>query len=621
MIIKDKLYNKILPKVSKPGRYLGFEWNSVHKKERGGEEENKNRIKIALAFPDIYEIAMSHLGLKILYHILNGRDDVVAERVFAPWVDMEALMRDENMPLFTLESMTPVREFDIMGFSLQYEMSFTNILNMLDMAGIPLFTQERGNDDPLIIAGGPCAFNPEPLADFIDIFVIGEGEEVILEIIDEYKRVRSTFNREELLKSLAKIPGVYVPSLYTVSYKEDGSLEGINPRVSGIPERITRRIVKDIDNAPYPKDLIVPTIQVVHDRIALEIGRGCTRGCRFCQAGMIYRPVRERNIETLMSLAEEIEKKTGYEEISLLSLSCADYSRIEELIRELMDGYEGKEISISLPSLRADAFSVALAREVQRVRKTGLTFAPEAGTQRLRNVINKGVTEDDLLKAIDAAVEAGWQNVKLYFMMGLPTETYQDLAGTGELARKVAKIKKGLAVTVSVSIFVPKAHTPFQWVAQDTISTITEKIEFLKKNVRGKGITFNWHDAQLSFLEAVFARGDRRLSTVLFQAWKMGCTFDSWSEEFDYSLWEKAFHKSGIEPTYYSNRVRDLDEFLPWDHINTGVSKAFLKNEFEKALQGELTPDCRYDKCHGCEICREFRVKPLLSSRRGGDME
>lgn len=610
MNIRERLYGEILQQVRKPGRYLGDEWNSVHKEDNG-----RQRVQVALAFPDIYEIAMSHFGLRILYHILNQREYVVAERVFAPWVDMEAIMREQGIPLFSLESTRPIKDFDIIGFSLQYEMSYTNILNMLDLAEIPLFADQRGDADPLIIAGGPCAYNPEPLADFIDLFVIGDGEEIILEIVDAYKEM--ALDRKGMLKELAKIPGVYVPSLYHIEYWDDGRVKAINPLEPGVPQTITRCIVKDLDQAPYPTELIVPFIEVIHDRIPLEIGRGCTRGCRFCQAGIIYRPVRERSIENLLELVDQAEKNTGYGEVSLLSLSCADYSGINELIEKLMEKHMGQGLAVSLPSLRADSFSIELAREVQRVRKTGLTFAPEAGTQRLRDVINKGVTEEDLMSAVSAAVDAGWQNVKLYFMIGLPTETWEDIEGIGELARRVAKIKRGLNVTVSVSTFVPKAHTPFQWVAQDTVEAIERKQEFLKENVRGKGTRLNWHNVNLSFLEAVFSRGDRRLSKVLYHAWKLGCTFDSWSDQFDYSAWQRAFSETDVEPEFYANRERSLDELLPWEHIDSGVSKAFLESEFGKAIEGKATEDCRFNGCHGCGICEKLDAEPLLWSERG----
>jgi radical SAM family uncharacterized protein len=599
-----KRVDEILLKVSKPVRYVGNEVNAVHKNHQDVD------VSFAFAFPDVYEIGMSHLGMKILYHLLNDGDDVVCERVFAPWVDMEKMMREHKIPLFSLESVTPLTDFDIIGFTLQYEMSYTNILNMLDLAGIPLKQSERGNEHPLIIAGGPCAFNPEPLADYIDVFFMGDGEESICEIVDMVKewkkggkRGGANGDRTELLLALSAIPGAYVPSFYDVTYNEDGTIKGLEPKFEGVPKKICKRVVKDLDNVYYPRNMIVPFMQVVHDRIPLEVARGCCRGCRFCQAGIIYRPVRERSADLLQSLAESLIKNTGYEELSLTSLSTSDYSEIKQLITALMNKYAGKELAISLPSLRADSFSIDLAMQVQRVRKTGLTLAPEAGTQRLRDVINKGITEEDILQSVEAVVSAGWNLVKLYFMIGLPTETYEDIQGIIDIAKKVAQIDKRLNVTVSVSTFVPKPHTPFQWFGQDTLEQIEEKQDYLRSNLRHRRIKLNLHDPRLSMLEAVFSRGDRRLGRVLERALELGCKFDGWSEHFSFAMWMQAFSDCGIDPGFYSARIRDVNEVLPWEHIDSGVTREFLQREREKALAGETTEDCRSGICSDCGIC------------------
>lgn len=601
--------NEILLKVSKPVRYIGNEYNAVYKDHKDVD------VSFALAFPDVYEIGMSHLGLKILYHVLNDREDVVCERVFAPWVDMEELMRERKIPLFSLESTTPLADFDIVGFTLQYEMSYTNILNMLDLAGIPLKHEERDNTHPLIIAGGPCAFSPEPLADFIDAFQIGDGEEAIGEIVDVFKewKQNGAQDRFQLLLRLSAVPGVYVPSLYDISYNQDGTVESIQPKTSGVPAKIRKRVVKNLNEWCFPRSLIVPSMQIVHDRIPLEVARGCSRGCRFCQAGILYRPVRERSFESLLELAEDLRKSTGYEELSLTSLSTSDYSEIKRLITELMDRYAGDELAISLPSLRADSFSIDLAKQVQRVRKTGLTLAPEAGTQRLRDVINKGVTAEDLLQSVEDAVSAGWTLIKLYFMIGLPTEEYGDLDGIVELAREVARIDRKLNVTVSVSTFVPKAHTPFQWFGQNSLQEIGEKQEYLKTILRDRRIKLDMHEPKLSVLEAVFSRGDRKLGEVLEKAWKLGCRFDGWRDHFNFDLWMQAFSESGIDPDFYSTRTRDINEVLPWDHIDSGVSKRFLLKEREKALAGETTEDCRTGACTGCGVCMACDAWPVYA--------
>ncbi len=592
------LTEDILMNVEKPVRYIGSEYNAIHK------NHEETDVSVCLAFPDVYEIAMSHLGLKILYHLLNERNDVTCERVFSPWIDMENTMRKENIPLFSLESGYCINNFDILGFTLQYEMSYTNILNMLSLGKIPVEAAERTKEGPLVIAGGPCAFNPEPLASFIDVFHIGESEEAVLEIVDVYKdwKMDGGLEKQELLSSLSKLNGIYVPKFYHISYNDMGIVKDFVIK-NDAPEKINKRIVSDLDNTFYPKEIIVPFMQTVHDRIPLEVARGCTRGCRFCHAGIIYRPVRERSKEKLIEYAEALIENTGYEELSLLSLSISDYSDIENLIRELMDKHASSRLSISLPSLRADSFSVGLAKQVQRVKKTGFTFAPEAGTQRLRNVINKCLTEDEVLSSVQSAVDSGWSLLKLYFMIGLPTEMHEDIEGIVNITKQISGYKKRLKVNVSASTFVPKAHTPFQWEKQDSLEVIKGKQEYLREQLNGKGIKFSWHDPKTSMIEGVFSRGDRRLNKVLFSAWQRGCKFDSWSEHFRYNTWMQAFEETGVNPGGYVYRERDIDEVLPWDHINTGVSKGFLINEREKARKAETTMDCRREKCHKCGVC------------------
>lgn len=591
----------VLPRVTKPARYAGGEYNAVRKDHRSVE------VKFALAFPDTYEIGMSNLGVRILYEILNRRPDTVAERVFAPWVDMESEMRQHGLPLFALESRTPLKDFDILGFSLGYELTYTNVLNMLDLAGIPVPASERGEDHPLVIAGGCCTVNPEPMADFIDAFAIGEGEEVIHEIVEVFKQHRSS-GRSALLRELANVPGVYIPSLYDVSYNADGTLREVRPNEGGIPPTVSKRLVYDLDSAEYIEAPVMPFVETVHDRIPLEVMRGCSRGCRFCQAGMIYRPVRQRSREKLMDLAEVLSANTGYDEMALLSLSTADYEGIEELVRCLIDKYEAQRIGISLPSIRADAQCVELASQIQRVRKSGLTLAPEAGTQRLRDVINKNVTEDDLLAAAEAAFRCGWKRIKLYFMIGLPTETDDDLIGIAHLARDVYRVgcKMGFkpAVNLSVAGFVPKPHTPFQWRAQDAVEEIQRKQGILMKALREKHVSMSWHDARTSHLEATLARGDRRVGKAILAAWKRGCRFDAWDEHFEYSKWMESLAEVGLDPAFYANRHREYDEVLPWDHIDCGISRQFLIQEDKCAEAGKVTEDCRLGKCAGCGVSR-----------------
>ncbi len=598
-----KLSDGLLKSVEKPSRYTGNEWNSVIKDPKSVD------IRFAFCFPDTYEIGMSHLGMKILYHLLNEREDCYCERVFAPWNDMEVKMRENSIPLYSLETKDEIRNFDFVGFTLQYEMSFSNIVNMLDLAGIPITTQARGDKDPFVCAGGPCAYNPEPLADIVDFFMMGEGEEIINEVMDVYAKWKNTGKtRTDFLEEIVKIEGIYVPSFYEFDYNEDGTIKSFTPLKPQYPVKIKKRIIKDLDKAYYPEKIIVPYTDIVHDRIMLEVFRGCIRGCRFCQAGFVYRPVREKSHERLMQLAKKLEESTGYEEISLTSLSTSDYSELEELTSELIDEMDERKVGLSLPSLRLDSFSLDLMQKAQKVRKSGLTFAPEAGTQRLRNVINKGVTEEDLLNAVSLAFNGGWNGVKLYFMLGLPTETFEDVEGIADLAHKVVNIYKkvpmekrgkGLNVTVSTATFVPKCFTPFQWEPQDNRENVSEKQAFLKEKIRSKQITYNYHENKLSFLEAVFARGDRRICKVLIKAWELGCKFDGWGEFFKYDVWMKAFEECGVNPYFYATRKREYDEILPWDHIDIGVSKKFLINESKKATEGKITPNCRVD-CGGC---------------------
>ena len=604
-----KLEQEMLQAVEKPARYTGGEWNAQPK------DSAAVLCRIALAMADVYEVGMSNLGLKILYEILNRRDDIAAERVYAPWLDMEEEMRRRGIPLFSLETFREISSFDILGFSLQYELLITNTLNMLDLAGLPLHAAERTDEQPFVIGGGPCVYNTEPIADFFDFFVLGDGEEIVVEVCDAliaWKKEGRPDGRRGFLRRAARIPGVYVPSFYAPEYDAQGMFTGLRILGEAASPQIYRRVVKDLDAAPFLEKPVVPYLGIVHDRLMLELFRGCTRGCRFCQAGMAYRPVRERRPETLESLARTLFDSTGYNEMSLTSLSSADYSCLSPLVDGLLAGTQGERVSFSLPSLRIDSFSVDIAERLQQVRKSGLTFAPEAGTQRLRDVINKNVTEDDLLHSVRTAFEQGWKAVKLYFMMGLPTETDEDIVGIAELAQKVVdcykevKGKRGVKVTVSVSCFVPKAYTPFQWFAQVPQEEFERRQRLLKESIRDRAISFHYHDARASVLEGALSRGDRRLSAVIETAWRNGAKFDGWTDQFKDEVWKDAFCRCGVAPEFYSRRTRDPEEVLPWAHTSPGVSEDFLRREWQRAQEAALTHDCRRETCTGCGVCPEL---------------
>ena len=600
---KEKI-EAILPLVQKPARYTGGELNSVVKNKEDID------IRFAFCFPDTYEIGMSHLGMKILYSLINSRDNFWCERVFAPDTDMEALLRERNIPLFALESRDSLSDFDVVGFTLQYELSFTNVLNMLDMSGIPLRSADRGDtlDMPVVVAGGPCVCNPEPMADFIDCFQIGEGEEMMLQFLDllnEYKKAGKS--RKEFLVAASHIEGIYVPQLYDVSYNEDGIISNIDP-LCGAPAVVNKRVVADLDNIFYPDKFVVPFVEVVHDRVVHEIFRGCIRGCRFCQAGFWYRPIREKTVETISKQSQRLACTSGYDELSLCSLSSSDYTKITELLEELLGWAVPQKINVALPSLRIDNFSDELKEKLSLVRRSGLTFAAEAGTQRMRNVINKNISEEEILSTCRKAFVGGWTAVKLYFMIGLPTETDDDVIGINQLSQKVVnefynnpdKPKgKGVSVSAGVSSFVPKPCTPFQWEPMDSRDELKRKQQLLLETCTTKKITFRFHNTDLTFLEGVFARGDRRLCDVIEAAFRNGCTFDSWDDKFNFDGWMNAFEKCGISPDFYTKRRREYDEILPWDHINSGVTKAFLIKENEKAKNAETTLHCR-QQCAGC---------------------
>ncbi len=600
--MNEKEFERLLLSVEKPGRYSGGEINSVIKDKKSVD------VRFAFCFPDTYEIGMSHLGMKILYSQFNEREDIWCERVFAPWLDFEEKMRENNIPLFALESRDAIKDFDFIGFTLQYEMCYTNVLNMLDLADVPLKSSDRDENHPLVVAGGPCVCNAEPLADFIDVFFLGEGEEVDLELIDLYKEhKKSGYNKTEFLKAAAKIEGVYVPSLYDVEYFEDGKIKAITPK-GDAPKTIKKRIIKDMDSCFYPDKFVVPFIGIVHDRAVQEVFRGCIRGCRFCQAGFIYRPVREKSAEVVNKQAKCLCESTGYDEVSLSSLSTSDYREIEPLLNDMLDWTEKAHVSLALPSLRIDNFSEELLEKISHVRKSGLTFAPEAGTQRLRDVINKNVTEEEILETCKTAFKGGYTAVKLYFMMGLPTETDEDLKGIADLGQKIVDMYysldsrpkgKSVSVSISVAVFVPKPFTPFEFEPQITAEEMVRKQEYLKSCITTRKISLSMHDSSTSFLEAVFAKGDRRLGAVLYSAYKKGCKFDSWTECFQNEKWLEAFRECGINPDFYALRSRDYDEINPWDHLDYAVSKEFLIRENKLAHKDTTTPNCR-EKCSNC---------------------
>ncbi len=590
---------RILPKVQKPSRYTGGEYGEVIK------NKNEVELRFALCFPDTYEIGMSNLGVRILYGVLNKIDGIWCERVFAPWGDMEEELRRNGLPLFALESGDELKEFDIIGFSLGYEMAYTNVLNMLELAGIPLRASERGGGWPLIVAGGTCTFNPEPLADFIDVFLLGEGEDLLPELCTLARSMRGA-EKEALLKAAAGLEGAYVPSLYDVEYNGDGTVKAIVAR-GGAPQVVTKRIVQDFENSYYPEDTIIPSTEIVHDRTVLELFRGCIRGCRFCQAGYVYRPVRSRSAKRLTEQGIEALKRSGYQEIGLSSLSTSDYRELKELCDMLLGWCEPKSIGLSLPSLRADNFSMEIMERVQKVRKSGLTIAPEAGSQRLRDVINKNLSEEEILNACRTAFEGGRNSMKLYFMLGLPTETDEDVLAIAELAFKIVRLWKeaavnrsgGVRITLSTACFVPKPMTPFQWEAQVTAEEYERRVVLLREAMRSKAITYNWHDAETSVIEGVLARGDRRLGRVLEEVQRSGGRLESWSEYFSIERWKDAFEKLNVDHGFYSSRERGKDEVLPWSHLSAGVTPGYLWSEREAAMRGEVTPDCR-TKCAGC---------------------
>ena len=609
---KLALSDEILMQVEKPARYIGNEVNSVMKKK------NEVQVRFAMCFPDVYEIGMSHLGIQIIYDMLNQFEDVWCERVYSPWVDLDAIMRKEHIPLFALESQDPIKEFDFLGITIQYEMCYTNILQVLDLSGIPLLSKDRSEEDPIVIGGGPCTYNPEPFCDFFDLFYIGEGETQYRNLLDLYKECkRKKESRREFLKKAARIPGIYIPSLYDVTYKEDGTIDERIPLEEGIPMTITKELVTDVSDTYYPKKPVVPFIKVTQDRVVLEIQRGCIRGCRFCQAGQLYRPVRERSLEMLETYAVEMLENTGHEEISLSSLSSSDYSKLPELLDFLIEKCDERKINISLPSLRIDAFSLDVMNKVQDVKKSSLTFAPEAGSQRLRNVINKGLTEEVILEGSRLAFEGGWTRVKLYFMLGLPTETPEDIRGIAELSNKIAAVfyetvpkekRNGrVQIVASTSFFIPKPFTPFQWAPQCTKEEFLDKAyqtrTAITRQLNQKSIKYNWHEADVSVLEGILARGDRKLNQAILRAYEKGCMYDAWSEYYKNDIWMETFEECGIDISFYTTRTRGDDEIFPWDFLDCGVTKQFLLREWHRAQGESVTPNCKM-QCQGCGAAR-----------------